>query len=413
MFPLSHLLRRFVKQGTLHVIDAGGETHTYGSGEPVVTMRIHQKSLYRKLFFNPALYMGEAYVDGTVTFDDLDGLRQFMGLFGSNREQLSQHPVQRMLRRAQKGIRRLKQHNPIGRARKNVAHHYDLSQELFAYFLDDELEYSCGYFESPDVTLEEAQQAKKRHIAAKLCLRPGQKVLDIGSGWGGMAFYLAEHEDVEVLGVTLSEEQHELATQRAAERGLSDRVRFALKDYRHVEGRFDRIVSVGMFEHVGVGHYDEFFAKLNSLLDDDGLALIHSIGKMSSPSPGSPWLRKYIFPGGYVPPLSDVFPATQENHLWTTDVEILRIHYAETLKHWGERFETNRDKVAALYDERFCRMWEFYLVMCEHAFRTGAHMVFQVQLAHKRDAAPLTRDYIAATEARYRKQDDARTASRA
>lgn len=406
MFPLSYLLNRFVKQGTLRVLDAAGKEHTFGSGEPLVTMHITKKSLYRKLFFNPELNLGEAYTDGTVSFDGgAVGLRQFLGLFGVNRAQLPRGPVKRALRSTWKGVRRLRRLNPIGKARKNVAHHYDLSRELFETFLDDDLQYSCGYFETPDATLEEAQLAKKRHIAAKLCLRPGQRVLDIGCGWGGMALYLAEHEDVEVLGVTLSKEQHALATQRAAERGLSDRVTFKLKDYRDLKGSFDRIVSVGMFEHVGVAHYDEFFAKLNSLLDDDGLALIHSIGKMSPPSPGSQWLRKYIFPGGHIPPLSDVFPGMQHNHLWTTDVEILRIHYAETLRHWYERFTENRGKVAALYDERFCRLWEYYLTICEHAFRTGAHMVFQVQLAHKRDAAPLTRDYIADAEARYRLQE--------
>ncbi len=406
MFPLSYLLKRFVNQGTLRVIDAGGKEHVFGAGEPTVTMRITKRALYRKLFFNPELNMGEAYMDGSVSFEGgAAGLRQFLGLFGINREQLPRGAVKRALRGAWKSVRRLKRVNPIGRARKNVAHHYDLSRELFKTFLNSEMDYSCAYFETPDATLEEAQLAKKRHIAAKLCLQPGQRVLDIGCGWGGMALYLAEHEKVEVLGVTLSREQHELATQRAAERGLSDRVKFELKDYRDLDGSFDRIVSVGMFEHVGVGHYDEFFAKLNSLLDDDGVALIHSIGKMSPPSPGSQWLRKYIFPGGHIPPLSDVFPGMQENHLWTTDVEILRLHYAETLKHWYERFTASRGQVEALYDERFCRMWEYYLTICEHAFRVGAHMVFQVQLAHKRDAAPLTRDYIAATEERYRQAE--------
>lgn len=410
MFPLSQLLKRFVKNGTLDVIDAKGKTHRYGSGAPIVTMRLTEKRLYRKLFFNPELCLGEAYVDGTLSFEGEAGLTDFMGLFGSNRKQLARHPVQRVMRRSWKAFRRLQQHNPIRRARKNVAHHYDLDRELFQLFLDEEMEYSCAYFETPDATLEEAQLAKKRHIAAKLCLKPGQRVLDIGCGWGGMAFYLAEHEDVKVHGVTLSEEQHALATQRAAERGLSDRVTFALMDYRDIEeggaqGPFDRIVSVGMFEHVGVGHYQEFFAKLGRLLHEDGLALLHSIGKRSPPSAGSPWLRKYIFPGGYTPALSEVLPAVQDNLLWPTDIELLRLHYAETLKHWYQRFMANREKVAALLDERFCRMWEFYLIVCEHAFRTGAHMVFQMQLAHKRDAAPLTRDYIAAAEARYRLQD--------
>ena len=404
MFPLSHLLKRLIRQGTLKVIDAKGGVHSFGGGAPTVTMRITDKALYRKLFFSPDPSLGEAYMDGTVVFEDGSGLREFMALLGTNREQLRRHPVQAVLGRAWKAVRRLRQPRFL-RARKNVAHHYDLSRELFQTFLSEDMEYSCAYFETPDATLEEAQLAKRRHIAAKLCLLPGQRVLDIGCGWGGMAFYLAEHEDLQVLGVTLSEEQHTLATEIAAERGLSDRVKFVLKDYRDLDERFDRIVSVGMFGHIGAGRYDEFFAKLNSLLADDGLALIHGIGKMSTPAAGSRWLRKYIFPGAHIPTLSEVFPATQKNHLWTTDVEILRLHYAETLKHWYERFMANRSELAVLYDERFCRMWEFYLIVSERSFRYGSHMVFQLQLAHKRDAAPLTRDYIAAAEDRYRRRE--------
>ncbi len=254
--------------------------------------------------------------------------------------------------------------------------------------------YSCAYFRNDNDTLEAAQINKCRLIAAKLRLKPGMKVLDIGSGWGGLAMYLAKIADVEVLGCTLSVEQHALAEKRAKDAGLAGRVRFELIDYRKLNRKFDRIVSVGMFEHVGVSHYGEFFKKVNELLTDDGVMLLHSIGKMSPPGTASPWLRKYIFPGAYSPALSEVFPATESNQLWVTDVEFLRIHYATTLKHWHQRFEANRAKVAAMYDERFCRMWEFYLISAEMMFRTGAQEVFHMQLSKTRDASPIVRDYI-------------------
>jgi cyclopropane-fatty-acyl-phospholipid synthase len=304
-----------------------------------------------------------------------------------------------MLRAAYKKFRGLTQRNVAARARKNVAHHYDLSNELYRLFLDDDLQYSCAYFLKPDDSLETAQRNKLRHIAAKLALKPGQKVLDIGSGWGGMAMYLAEAAQVDVTGVTLSVEQHELATKRARERGLSDRVRFELRDYRDVTAKFDRIVSVGMFEHVGIGHYGEFFTKVSSLLADDGVALLHSIGRKGGPGSTGPWLRKYIFPGSYAPALSETLTAIEGSGLWVTDIEVLRLHYAETLLHWERRFQKNRSKIAALHDERFCRMWEFYLIGCEFGFRFGKQMVFQIQLAKNVNTLPLDRNYMAAAEA--------------
>jgi cyclopropane-fatty-acyl-phospholipid synthase len=302
-------------------------------------------------------------------------------------------------------VRAFQQYNPIGKAQQNVAHHYDLSRDLYELFLDEDLQYSCAYFENGDETLEEAQAKKKRHLAAKLRLQDGQRILDIGCGWGGLALDLARRANVEVLGVTLSEEQHAVAVQRAKAAGLEGRVRFELRDYRQVTGPFDRIVSVGMFEHVGVARYDEFFGKVFSLLPDDGLAVLHSIGHMSPPSTASPWMRKYIFPGAYSPALSEVFAATERQHLWVSDVEVLRVHYADTLKEWNRRFQKNRARVADIYDERFCRMWEFYLISAETMFRTGAQMVFQMQLARTRDAAALTRDYIFETEEAYRQAE--------
>jgi cyclopropane-fatty-acyl-phospholipid synthase len=269
-----------------------------------------------------------------------------------------------------------------------------LSDQLYELFLDQDRQYSCAYFSDRDDSLDTAQLNKKRHIAAKLLIRPGQRVLDIGSGWGGLALYLASDCGADVTGLTLSLEQHRVATRRAAAAGLSDRVRFYLRDYREELGRYDRIVSVGMFEHVGINHYDAFFTRLKSLLAPDGVALLHSIGRMDGPGSTHPWIRKYIFPGGYFPALSEVLPVVEQSRLWVTDVEILRLHYAETLKSWRDRFARNRDRLSEIYDERFCRMWETYLVGSEVAFRRGGCMVFQLQLAKAIDAVPLTRDYM-------------------
>jgi cyclopropane-fatty-acyl-phospholipid synthase len=281
-----------------------------------------------------------------------------------------------------------------------VAHHYDLNGRLYSLFLDRDRQYSCAYFPLGNETLEDAQLAKKRHIMAKLCLdRPGLRVLDIGCGWGGMALTMARERGAEVTGITLSQEQLAEARARAAAEGLNDRVRFEAQDYRAVTERFDRIVSIGMFEHVGIGHYRTFFDTVARCLKPDGIALVHAIGRHDGPGTTNPWLRKYIFPGGYSPALSEVFPAIESSGLMTTDIEILRLHYADTLRHWRRRFTANRDAITALYDERFCRMFEFYLTASEITFRRRGHMVWQVQLAHRHQAVPLTRDYIAAAEA--------------
>ena len=405
MYLLSHLMKHFVQKGTLRVIDAGGKLHEFcGTPEPLATIRIHDETLPRKLFFNPELHAGEAYMDGRLTMVDCS-LKDFMEVFSINRGSMASYPLQNVLRRISRTLRVFQQHNPVGKAQQNVSHHYDLSRELYQLFLDEDLQYSCAYFLVPDDSLETAQKNKKRHIAAKLRLQPGQRVLDIGCGFGGLAFEIARRADVEVLGVTLSEEQHLRATEEAERQGLSERVRFELRDYREVQGRFDRIVSVGMFEHVGVSNYDEFFGRLFDLLTDDGIAVLHSIGHMSPPGSASPWLRKYIFPGAYSPALSEVFAATERQHLWVNDVEVLRVHYADTLVEWIRRFEQNRERIAEIYDERFCRMWEFYLISVESMFRTGAQMVFQMQLARTRDAAPLTRDYMIDDERRYLESD--------
>lgn len=402
MFPLSSLLKAFVRVGALKVIDASGKTYMFeGEPGPTVTMRLHDPSLNHKLFFNPELYAGEAFMDGTLTLED-GGLPAFLELYASNCEHLEGYPLQRVIRGVSHALRRFQQNNKIGRAQKNVAHHYDLGNDFYKLFLDADMQYSCAFFEHEDDTLEQAQRNKQRLIAAKMNLKPGDKILDIGSGWGGMALYLASLEDVQVLGVTLSTEQCALANKRARDAGLADRVRFELCDYRDLDEKFDSIVSVGMFEHVGVGHYPEFFGKVQELLHEDGVALLHSIGHIGPPSFANAWLRKYIFPGGYTPALSEVFKVVERCKLWVNDVEILRLHYAETLREWNRRFQANRDAAEAMYDARFCRMWEFYLHATEMMFRSGEQMVFHMQLAHKRNAVPLTRDYIGERQDRFR-----------
>lgn len=402
---LNAMMSRFIRTGTLRIIDAGGGEHIHrGTDSPTVTVRLSDPKLHKSLALNPELKAGEAYMDGTLVVEE-GSIRDLLMIFALNRSNLRGQPLQKSLRRIYKRLRGFQQHNVIGKAQANVAHHYDLSNDLYRLFLDEDLHYSCAYFANDGDTLEVAQQNKLRHIAAKLDLKPGQKVLDIGSGWGGMALYLAAHADVEVVGVTLSKEQQALATERARERGLQDRVRFDLIDYRDVTDRFDRIVSIGMFEHVGVSHFPEYFSKIRQLLTDDGVALVHSIGRAGGPGSTAAWVRKYIFPGAYAPALSETIAVAEQSGLWVTDLEILRRHYAETLLAWDNRFQARRGEVAAMFDERFCRMWEFYLIVCEMGFRYGKQMVFQVQLTKTIDALPITRDYMQQAEADMRAVD--------
>ena len=330
-------------------------------------------------------------MDGLLTIEE-GTLYDFLEIAARNYGNLERVAWFSLLLRAMRG---LKQHNPIVRARHNVAHHYDLSDQLYELFLDKDRQYSCAYFTGNNDSLEMAQESKKRHIAAKLLLdQPNLKVLDIGSGWGGLGLYLAEETCADVTGVTLSVEQYKVAEMRAAAAGVADRVRFHLRDYREEPGKYDWVVSIGMFEHVGKRDYGEFFAKIGDLLAADGVALLHSIGYADTPAPINPFIRKYIFPGTDLPSLSEVCAAIEGAGLIVTDVEILRLHYAETLRHWRERFIANRQRIAALYDERFCRMWEFYLVLSEIGFRFRSNVVFQLQLAKRFDAVPVTCDYM-------------------
>lgn len=391
---LDRMLRHMLRSGTLTVVMPDGEKQTYGDGSGVpLTVHVRDIATVRHLVLNPELALGEAYMRGSLTIEG-DRLHDLLALVVQHQGRAQRIWWQKPLLKVRDSMRRHTQNNVAARARRHVEHHYDLTGALYDLFLDADRQYSCGYFQAPDDTLEQAQANKKNHIACKLLVRPGMRVLDIGCGWGGMALTLARDHDVQVLGITLSKEQHAVATQRATRAGLSDRVSFRLCDYREVEGTFDRIVSVGMFEHVGLPHYDEYFRTIRDRLTPDGIALVHTIGWTAPPHATNPWLAKYIFPGGYIPTLSEISKAVENSMLWSADIECWRLHYAYTLRHWFDRFNENEDAVRALYDAQFVRMWRFYLAACEQTFRHGRQAVFQIQLSRNIDAVPLTRDYL-------------------
>jgi cyclopropane-fatty-acyl-phospholipid synthase len=394
-----------VLRGSLGVIDHTGRRHDFGIAgtRPSAAVRLHDAALYRRLALHPTLHIGRAYVDGTLTVED-GQLSDFLNLLLLNEQLGSKGRAGDVKRRLEEVARLAAVVNMPRRARRNVHHHYDHPADFYRCFLDEDMQYSCAYFAAEGISLEEAQEAKKRHIAAKLDLQPGHRVLDIGCGFGGMALFLARNYGVHVTGITLSTEQHKIARERAAKQGLSRLVDFQLEDYRRIHGVFDRVVSIGMFEHVGRPHYRQFFARLKALLAEDGVALLHTIGRQQPPSPINVWIRQNIFPGAYLPSLSQLAPPLEKEDLWLTDLENLRLHYATTLNEWNRRFQMNRQRVRDLdparYDERFCRMWEFYLQSCEAGFRYSGLTVFQLQLAKKIDTLPITRDYMLAEERR-------------
>jgi cyclopropane-fatty-acyl-phospholipid synthase len=408
---MNTFLRKFIerafKKGSLEIVDGDGKVHRFGDGTgSALRIRFRTPATERALILNPDLKFGEEYMNGNLLME-AGTITDLLEATMVNTPRAVEPWWFTAASRARYYLRRFRQLNTPSRARNNVHHHYDLDGRLYRLFLDDDLQYSCAYFEEGVTELGEAQLAKKRHIAAKLDLKPGQRVLDIGSGWGGLGIYLAEHCGVDVTGVTLSDEQFAVSNRRAEERGLAGRARFLMKDYRHLEGNFDRIVSVGMFEHVGVNHFRAFFDSCRDLLTPEGVMLLHSISRFGAPADTSAFITRYIFPGGYIPAISEVMPHIEKSGLKVTDIEILRLHYAKTLKLWRERFLAHREEVVALYDERFVRMWEFYLAASEMAFRSGTLMNFQIQMTRQQEALPLTRGYMHDAEEALRRRDGA------
>jgi cyclopropane-fatty-acyl-phospholipid synthase len=406
MSLIGRLVDKLLTRGSLTLIVPGKEPHTYGrGGGRHLTLRFTDRKVAFDIVRNPRLGLGEAYMEGRVIVEDGTILDLLELIVGANRWEEKGEGRRALAKgKATRTLKRMILRNTPRRARRNVAHHYDLRDELYDLFLDADKQYSCAYFTDPGNSLDQAQADKKAHIAAKLALEPGQRVLDIGCGWGGMALYLHRVAGVDVLGITLSEHQLNIARQRAVAAGVSDHVKFELIDYRLVEGRFDRIVSVGMFEHVGARHYDAFFAKCRALLKPDGVMLLHTIGKLGevSSSP-DPFTDKWIFPGYHLPSLSQMTASSEKVRLIASDVENLRLHYALTLRHWLKRATVNRTKIEAMYDARFFRMWEFYLSGGIVMFESGAACNYQVQYIRERTALPITRDYLAEAEANYRK----------
>jgi cyclopropane-fatty-acyl-phospholipid synthase len=408
MALISKLIGTLLTKGRITLVQPDGTRETYGpGGGKELTVRFADKRVAFDLVRNPRLKLGEAYMDGRLIIEDGTILDLLEMIVGANRWEDGGKGRSLLRKGKVKGLKKLLRRNKPSQSKRNVAHHYDLKDELYELFLDGDRQYSCAYFTDPTNSLEQAQSDKKAHIAAKLYLKPGMKVLDIGCGWGGTALYLNRVADVDVLGITLSEEQLKVARRRAEEAGVSDRVKFELIDYRHLEGRFDRIVSIGMFEHVGAAHYEEFYAKCRELLADDGVMLLHTIGKLGGAGAPDPFTDKWIFPGYHLPSLSQMSAASEKVRLISSDVETLRLHYAYTLRHWLERATRHRDRIVAMYDERFFRMWEFYLAGGIVMFESGAACNYQVQYIRDRNAVPITRDYMMEAEQRYRKADTA------
>lgn len=408
MWLLDKMLRGYVKRGELKVVDHKGNTYSYGRPDPEfrpVTVRLADSRVFRDIARDPGLGAAEAYMNGRLVVEAGDMLDLANIIRGSHRWEDSQG-TNKFLKKGGKVRHWLNQLNWREIARKNVSHHYDVGNDFYRLFLDADLQYSCGYFTDPANTIERAELDKKTHVAAKLLLEPGMKVLDIGCGWGGLAIYLHQVANVDVLGITLSQEQLDVARERAAALGISDRVKFELIDYRDVEGRFDRIASVGMFEHVGQPFYRLYFRRLRELLTDDGIALMHTMGRFGGPGTTDKFMQKYIFPGGYLPALSEVIAASEQEKLIMADCETWRLHYVYTIREWYERYRANRDRIVAMYDERFYRLYQFYLAVSLTMFRDAAMGVFQCQYMRRREAAPIVRDYMFEDEKRLRDRAD-------
>ena len=390
---IERLFRDRIKSGSLCLIDHQGKQSTFGTDDRPVVVKLHRRGTLFRILRNPHLHLGECYMNGELDIED-GTLTDFLRLLRIN---MSDFATVKGSSFAPTLASVMQSWNTVKASLRNVSFHYNLDDDLYRGFLDEDMHYSCAYFENLDDTLEAAQQAKCRHLMNKLCLQPGQRVLDIGSGWGSLAMYLAEHADVHVTGITLSTSQLRVANERVKNRNLGNQVRFLLEDYRDHDSKYDAIVSVGMFEHVGKHNFATYFGRVKELLNPDGIATIHTIGSASEPTPTNPWIKRYIFPGGYIPSLSEVTKHIESNRLFISDIEVWRRHYALTLAAWNERFQSIRDEIKQRQGERFCRLWEFYLCACQTAFEHDSLVVFQIQLAHQNNTVPLTRDYLYAS----------------
>ena len=391
---LFSVLKKLNFDGTLEIIDSNEKIYKFGSSNPQVRIRLKNKSIERKLFFNPNLYIGEAYMNEELIIEK-GTIEEFLNLITNCYEDfISNNKFYKFYEYLSSIFMPLQQINQLVNSKNNVAHHYDINEDLYKLFLDKDMQYSCAYFHNPNISLEQAQKDKKDHIIRKLQIDKNMSVLDIGCGWGGMAIEIAKSTGAKVKGITLSENQFKTASERAQKEGLSDKVTFALQDYRNETEKYDRIVSVGMFEHVGVKYFKTYLSKANDILNDNGVFLLHTIGQRGKPTATSPWIRKYIFPGGYIPSLSEVMKETQKLNINVTDVEVLRLHYAHTLTRWYQNVLENKDKIIKMFDQRFFRMWEFYLLASKYSFVNMGNVVFQIQIAKNINNLPLTRNYI-------------------
>ena len=391
---LFSVLKKLNFDGTLEIIDSNDKTHKFGNSNPHVSIRLKNKSIERKLFLNPNLHIGEAYMNEELVVEK-GTIEDFLNLITNCYDDfISNNKFYKFYEYLSSIFMPFQQINQLVNSKKNVAHHYDINEDLYKLFLDQDMQYSCAYFHNPNMSLDQAQKDKKQHIIKKLQITENMDVLDIGCGWGGMAIEIAKSTGAKVKGITLSENQFKTASERAQKEGLADKVSFALQDYRNETEKYDRIVSVGMFEHVGVKYFKTYLSKANDILKENGVFLLHTIGQRGKPTATSPWIRKYIFPGGYIPSLSEVMNATQKLNINVTDVEVLRLHYAHTLSKWYQNVIENKDKIIKMFDQRFFRMWEFYLLASKYSFVNMGNVVFQIQIAKNINNLPLTRNYI-------------------
>ena len=391
---LFSILKNIKFKGKLEIIDCRGNFYSFGEGKISTKIRLKNKSIEKKLLRNPSLYLGEGYMDGTILIED-GNLDKFLNIITSSYEEfLNNNFLFKMYENIYGFFKSFHQINKIIQSKKNVAHHYDLNENLYRLFLDNDMQYSCAYFHNQNINLDQAQHDKKKHIISKLQITPDMSVLDIGCGWGGMAIQIAKDTGAKVKGITLSKNQLNTALRRIQEEGLNEKVHFSLQDYRNEEDVYDRIVSIGMFEHVGINYFPSFFSKTYELLNDTGIFLLHTIGQRSKPSATSPWIRKYIFPGGYIPSLSEIMQAAEKYNINVTDVEVFMMHYAYTLNCWHKNLIKNKEEIIKMFDQRFFRMWEFYLLISKYSFENMGNIVFQIQIAKNINNIPLTRNYI-------------------